>query len=327
MWKRVRPYVRSLYRIGNGIIGFIYDISRFLRYGGWRGNMNDFEQRNYNVVMVYHGLEKSLSYKNRNPTSGWNNAYTLFGLLRTAKKSSEIGYHDKAGKQILEKFINLPENTNNEKASLIKNQIDSFHFKSDTEHGAMNYSLMDYRKGILENPEHFFNSRYSLREFKDQIVAEEIIERAVKLAMKTPSVCNRQPWSVYHTSDKEVKDIVLSYQAGNKPFGKDIPNLMIVSMDLMAFFSGNEHYQHWIDGGLFSMSLMYAFHSLGVATCALNWSQTPKNDRELRKLVNIKPNHTIIMILAVGYPDENNKVCVSARRPIEEVFVKLEKII
>ena len=40
---------------------------------------------------------------------------------------------------------------------------------------------------------------------------------------------------------------------------------------------------------------------------------------------NIKDNYTIIMILAVGYADKNNKVCASNRRPMEEVFFELEK--
>jgi hypothetical protein len=39
---------------------------------------------------------------------------------------------------------------------------------------------------------------------------------------------------------------------------------------------------------------------------------------------DIKDNHTIIMVLAVGYPDENNIVCASTRRPIEEVYQELE---
>jgi nitroreductase len=72
------------------------------------------------------------------------------------------------------------------------------------------------------------------------------------------------------------------------------------------------------------MSLIYAFHSIGVATCALNWSAKPKNDLELRKKLNIEDNHTIIMVLAVGYPDKVNKVCASTRRPVKEVYRELE---
>jgi nitroreductase len=73
------------------------------------------------------------------------------------------------------------------------------------------------------------------------------------------------------------------------------------------------------------MSIIYALHSLGIASCCLNWSQLPKNDLRFRHSLEIKNNHTVIMMLAIGYPDENNNVCVSARRPFNEVFTKLEK--
>jgi nitroreductase len=311
----------------NALRYFMYDYKRYLKYSGYKSDFNDDELRNYNSVMVYHGLEKSLSYKERNPNSGWRNAYQLLDLLKYAEKNNSFGYHDIASLQVLEKFINLPENKNDKRMKEIKNILNKYSkyiSNSNENHGVFEYSYEDYRKGILKNPEDFFYSRYSLREFKDEIVKDEDIQRAVRLAMKTPSVCNRQGWGIYHTSKQDIKNIVLKYQEGNKPFGEKIPNLMIVTADLKAFFSPEEHYQYWIDGGLLSMSLIYAFHSIGVATCALNWSAKPKNDLELRKKLNIKDNHTIIMVLAVGYPDENNIVCASTRRPIEEVYQELE---
>jgi len=299
---------------------------RYFKYSGLKSDFLDNELRNYNSVMLYHGLEKSLSYKQRNQNSGWRNTYQILDLLKMAKQTEKFGYHDIASIQVLENFINLPENINDKRSKKIKDTLKSYeHLISKDIHGIFKYSSQDFKKGILDNPEDFFYSRYSLREFKDTIVKIEDIQRAIKLAMKTPSVCNRQAWGIYHTSKQEIKDIVLHYQQGNKPFGEKIPNLIIVTTDLKAFFSPDEHYQHWIDGGLLSMSLMYAFHSIGVATCALNWSAKPKNDLKFRKKLKIKNNHTIIMILALGYPDENNKVCASARRPIEEVFFELEK--
>ncbi|EJF07460.1 nitroreductase [Thiovulum sp. ES] len=325
MWRLIRPYIRNLYRMLNALRYFIYDYKRYLKYSGFKSDFGDDELRNYNSVMVYHGLEKSLSYKERNQNSGWKNAYQILDLLKEASKTTRFGYHDIASLQVLEKFINLPENINDKRAVKINEEIKKYkQFKSNENHGAFEYTNQDYKKGVLENPEQFFFSRYSLREFKNKIVKHEDINRAVKLAMKTPSVCNRQAWGIYHTSKQEIKDVVLKYQHGNKPFGVKIPNLIIVTTDLKAFFSADEHYQHWIDGGILSMSLMYAFHSIGIATCALNWSAKPKNDLELRNKINIKDNHTIIMVLAVGYPDETNKVCASTRRPTEEVYQELE---
>jgi nitroreductase len=330
-WKLIRNYlqnisfIRHTHRILTGLLGFMYDYKRFLVYGGWQDNMNDREQRNYKQVIYYHRLEKSLSFKARNSTSGWNDVNILLNLLNIARQSGSIGYHDKASKQVVAKFIELPENINLERSQLIKTELAKFDFNSNDIHGAQEYSLSDFNKGKLDKPEDFFLTRYSLREFQDKTVSDEMIHRAVRLAMKTPSVCNRQAWHIYHTGDKAVKNRVLRYQNGNRHFGENIPNLLVVTTDLKAFFSASEHYQHWIDGGLLSMSLMYAFHSLGIATCALNWSQSPNNDKLLRKAVKIKPNHTIIMLIAIGYPDENNKVCLSARRPFEEIYSILEE--
>lgn len=327
MWQIIRPYIRNLYRMLLALKFFIYDYIRFLKYGGWKADMSDLELRNYNIAMVYHGLEKSLSYKQRNQNSGWRNAFQIIDLLLIAQQNNNIGFHDKKAKKVLEAFLNLPENLNDERAMAIKNKLLAIEIdepNDEQSYGYIEYSDNDFKKGILQNPEEFFFSRYSLREFKDELVSDEEIKKAIALTMKTPSVCNRQAWGIYHSSKKDVKDIVLTYQYGNKPFGENIPNLIVITTDLKAFFSPDEHYQHWIDGGLLSMSLMYALHSIGIASCALNWSAKPKNDKAIRKYLNIKPNHTIIMVLAVGYPNYKNKVCASPRRPIEEVYTELE---
>lgn len=324
VWKKIRPQIRNFYRIVNGLSGFIYDFKRFLFYGGWREDLTDPEIRNYNSVMAYHGLEKSLSYRNRNPTSGWGNAERVFLRLKIANSTGQLGYHDKAAKQVLVKFLSLPSNLGLDRSNEILAVINTMNFESNEEHGAKEHPISSYKKGVLENPEDFFFSRYSLREFSKNVVGDDIIKRAIKLAMKTPSVCNRQAWHIFHSNDSETIKKALYYQNGNKPFGDKLTNLMIVSTDLKAFFAGSEHYQHWIDGGLFSMSIIYALHSLGVASCPLNWSQTPKVDKEIRKVINIKPNQTIIMMIAVGYPDESNRVCSSTRRPLNEVLSNLE---
>lgn len=320
----IRRILRGIYRTFNGLNGFTYDFFRFLAYGGWREDLHDTEVRNYNSMMAYHGLEKSLSYKKRNPNSGWSNAERVFYRLKVANTLETKGYHDKAGKQVLLKFLQLPENSGKPRALEMLAELAHMNFDSPDVHGAIPLSEESYRKGILEDPEGFFFSRYSLREFRKGAVDEALIKRAVKLAMKTPSVCNRHAWHVYHSSDPLKIKTALKYQNGNRPFGDKVPNLMIVTTDLKAFFSGWEHYQHWIDGGLFSMSLMYAFHSLGLASCPLNWSQTPKADKAFRKAIKIKPNHTVIMMMAIGYPDEENTVCSSSRRPLEEIYNQIE---
>ncbi|AYN66092.1 nitroreductase [Euzebyella marina] len=322
----LRQKVRSVYRLIEGLKGFLYDYKRFFLYGGWKEDLYEYETRNYNLAMAYHGLEKSLSYKRRDPKSGWSNAERVIFRLKIAKKTKEFGYHDVAASQVLYKFLTLPANKDNPRGKEMLSFLETLDLFSSETHGSIEKTNLDFAQGQIPNPESFFLSRYSLREYRpNQIVDIETVERVIRLAMKTPSVCNRQEWHVYHSDTRETIDLALKFQNGNKPFGNKIPNLFIVTTDLKAFFAGSEHYQHWIDGGLFSMSIMYALHSIGLASCPLNWSQTPKADKAIRKALDIKDSHTIMMMIGFGYPDKDNKVCSSTRRPINEVLSNLQK--
>lgn len=320
MWKRVRVYGRVL----NALLGFFYDFKRYVRFSAWKADMQDDDLRNYHMAKIYHSLEKSLSFTERRKDSGWGNAYLVLELVQIAERKKRYGYHDRAGLRVLKDFINHPDNYDCQRAKDIREQIGNLVWESNDVHGAITFNRNDFGKGKLQDPEGFFLSRYSLREFDEKAVALEDVERAIALAMKTPSVCNRQAWHVYHTAKPSVIKGALSHQHGNRGFGDSVPNLIIITVDLKAFMPGQEHYQHWIDGGLFSMSLIHAFHSLGIASCCLNWSQSPRNDQKMRSEFKVEPHHTIIMMLAFGYPANKNTVCASKRRPLKEIYSELK---
>ncbi|MFJ2363727.1 nitroreductase family protein [Pseudomonas sp. NPDC087697] len=320
----VKIYARTLL----AGFGFLYDLSRYVRYSGWRSSLSSVEARNYYMVKVYHTLEKSLSFTNRKPGSGWAGANALIKALEQSFMLNGTGYHDLVAITVLKKFAEAEKAHQPEKtAELIKRlvkveslskQTIPFYYNS----GAINRAKTEFNKGRLITPEDFFLSRYSLREFSDAAISAEELNRALEMAMKSPSACNRQSWHVYHL-DGELAQHALAFQDGNRGFGHKIKDLLIVTTDLRAFVSPRERYQHWIDGGMFSMSLILALHSIGIASCCLNWSQSGRADINFRKVIKISPQHTVMMMLAIGYPNEQNTVCASPRRPLEEVYTKL----
>ncbi len=315
--------IKPLGRMVKAAHGFLYNFIRYCLYSNAKQNVVDSKKRNYISVKIYHTLEKSMSYKNRSSSHGWTAAFMLMEHCKAINASKNIGYHDKIALSVLKDFIDLEGNVDRPEAEQILSEIEEFDFLSDEDCGSHLLSRDEMTTGKLELPESFFLSRFSLREFSPVVVEDDIIEKAISLAMKTPSACNRQPWYIYHIADPEIKKAALKLQTGNAGFGDRIPNLLVIAADLNAFIPGQEHYQHWIDGGMFSMSTIYALHSLGVASCCLNWSQTPGADKSLRKIVNIQGSHSIIMMLAVGWPDEENLVCVSPRRPFNEIYKKI----
>jgi nitroreductase len=319
--------IRKLKKYGRLItsgLGFIYDYSRFIKFSGWGNDLGDHMVRGYHIVKIYHALEKSMSYTNRDPKHGWSSAFLLLDVLKKSSHLNSFIFNELVGAEVLLKFINLPENRNTDKAREIRRELSAIPFQENKNGGVMEYGRSALYRGKINKPEDFFLSRFSLREFKNESIDIHTVMRAISLAVKAPSVCNRQPWHIYHTDKREVIDRALALQSGNRGFGHLIPNLAVITTDLKAFMPGNEHYQHWIEGGIISMSLIHAFHSLGVASCCLNWSQSPGNDKKLRKILAIEDSHTVIMMLAYGLPCKTNKVCVSDRRPVEEYQTELE---
>jgi nitroreductase len=171
----------------------------------------------------------------------------------------------------------------------------------------------------------FFESRRSIRDFSNEVVSTDLIEQAVKMAMHTPTVCNRQAIKTYAFTEKKSRELVLSCQSGNAGFGHQSQAALIVTVDRACFFTAGERNQCWIDGGLFSMSIVYALHSLGLGSCCLNWSVTKKQDKHLRSKVDIKDSEAVIMMIAVGHLKPKFKVAKSSRKSIDN-YLSFENI-
>lgn len=319
---RLKRAIRPLHNLLWALHGFAYDFSRFVRYSGWRGHA-DHRKRDYKAVKTYHQLEKSLSFRQRRASSGWEAAGNLVSLLgRSGAVGVERGYHETVGIKVLRDFATRAEGGGD-----TARRVDAFlqQVSQDSkEGGVIELDAGQLLAGRLDDPEKFFLSRHSVRDFRPDPVPHALLERAVTLAMKTPSVCNRQAWHVYQMDARASIDRALALQNGNRGFGHEVPCLLIITADLRAFDTHGERFQHWVDGGLFAMSLSLALHSLGLASCFLNWSRGARDDRRLRKVVALDGAHTVITMMAVGYARESLKVCYSARRPVQSILTFLD---
>ena len=168
--------------------------------------------------------------------------------------------------------------------------------------------------------ERFVNTRYSVRNFSTDPVDLKQIEKAVEIAQKTPSVCNRQPSKVYVYQNKKEQEKILKYQNGNAGFGDTANLILIVTTDLKDFRGIIERNQVYVEGGLYSMSLMYALHAAGLGTCPLNLTMTNEKESQLKNAADIPESEIPIMMIAVGYIPEEIKVAESPRRKAKEVM-------
>jgi nitroreductase len=175
---------------------------------------------------------------------------------------------------------------------------------------------LDYDEEFFKQ---FVESRHSCRDYLNQQVESNEINKAIKLAIQAPSVCNRQHWKVNIFSG-EKKEELLALQNGNAGFTANIPNLAVISSELSAFYNEDERNQPYTDGGIFAMNLMYAFHSLGISSCALNWCNSFVNEKKLYKLGYIDESEAVIMFIAFGYANPEGVYAKSPRSDSSEFY-------
>lgn len=306
---RMRFNVLNMYR---------YDIMRFFTYAYDINKSFSEDNLRSKITFHYHAIEKGLTNSNIRLGFG-KTAFTE--LFWTMDQFIEYGYSTndsrfqsaisviksyidlhKAGNfpinNIETKYINYSKFINNERVNSGGYKI----FKKDE---LPQFCLLGFKE-LSQN-------RFSVRDFGNEVISDDRIFSSIEIATKTPSVCNRQAWKVYLIkSNSKVKE-VLRIQGGFSNNGENLQSLILVTSDKQYMNNGQERNQTYIDGGLFTMSLLYALESENIASCTLNASFNLTQEREIRKLLGIGFSQDLISFIAIGSYPEVFRVAVSPR--------------
>lgn len=301
---------------------FISDFARFFKCSGTFRSSGDREAARALLSIESHCIEKALSLKETRAGFGVPKVLRLIASLDSYLRKYGPDSTSAGVLKALDAYVDFQEANGGAdeavRAGLTALKEPTPGFNSDG--GALDVS----REQLMPPPgfdfDAFAKSRYSIRNFAPGRIEPELISEAVRRAMKTPSVCNRQPWRVHaFLSDGERKR-VLSHQVGNVGFGESAGAILVVTSPLADFFGAGERSEPFVDGGLFSMSLVYALHSLGLGSCCLNICSKNKQADSLRADCGIPGDEVLIMMIAVGHIPDRLKVAVSPRQSVENIL-------
>jgi len=273
------------------------------------------------IVFHYHSLEKGLSNINLRLGFGQSALNELFIALEEYKSKrydiSDIQFQ--TGISTIMEYIRL-HNKNNYEVSSIEERLNALITHSDSEYGG----VKKYAKKIIldkrtSNFADLSQHRFSVRDFSEEPVDIKLINQALEIAMKTPSVCNRQPWNAYVIKNQELRENILKVQGGLNGFGNNVDTLIMVTSNNLYLAGIEERNQGFVDGGLFSMTLIYALGYVGLATCVLNASFDKKRDLNIRTKLGIPEQENIILFIAVGHYPDTFKVPKSKRNSFESI--------
>ena len=319
--KARRNALKRIARIG--LVNYLYDWRRFSTYFNSSENLSRMqkEQAKSHLLRTMHSLEKGMALPDPRPGFGKEKALKLYSDAVEYKKRFGSGTVYFFSMSVLKTYFEFQRDRGVTIAELDMDelQIDDL----QVEVGVKRQDRADVWKKSRLDFRGFVESRSSVRIFTGDVIPEERLIEAIDIARKSPSVCNRACARAYYTNDRKLMDRMLSAQQGNSGFGHLAGGLVVVTADNRAFYKTGERNQGWVDGGLFAMTLNYAFHSMGYGVCMLNWSKSMYDDARFRRSFGIPEELSIVMLMAVGHLPDTFVVAASPRRPVSTFAIPL----
>ena len=162
-------------------------------------------------------------------------------------------------------------------------------------------------------------SRHSIRWFDGRTVSRDLVDKAVILAGQAPSACNRQPFEFRLIDDQDLLKKVAAIPMGIVGYEDNIPMLAVIVGKLDSFFDERDRHLIYIDGSLAAMSFVLALQSLGLSTCCINWPDIQGKDQEMSTALNLEVYERPVMLVAIGYRDEDALVPYSQKKNIDQL--------
>jgi nitroreductase len=172
-------------------------------------------------------------------------------------------------------------------------------------------------ENVYESLQSIVEGRRSVRWFNNTPVDRAVVDRAVQIAMESPTACNRQPYRFLIFDEPEAVHAVASVPMGTAGYEHQLRGVIVVVGDLSAFFDERDRHLIYIDSSLATMGLILGLESQGVSTCCINWPDIPAKDVRMRELIGLRSFEKVVMLVAYGYRDEHGLVPFSQKKPLD----------
>ena len=306
----------------------LYDMARYLRHSPPpRSRARERRRLEALLFLHFHKIEKTLSLPSPPRPFGTSYLGELLDLLdqwqRTIGDPLAVAFRGAEG--ALRQYRDVTGTELSREFPALAARLDRFlatqGCEGETNGGSRRLTAAEFRAASGNGAfERLAAARHSVRHFSPEPVSEEAVTRAVRIAQRTPSVCNRQAWRVHVYSSPADKEAVLRTQDGNAGFGHEAARVLLVTGDARAYVTSGERHQAYVDGGMFAMSLVYALQAEGIASCCLNLCNYFFQDVAVHRVCRIPAWELPIMMIAIGHPPPEFGVAASPRRDVDEVL-------
>lgn len=165
--------------------------------------------------------------------------------------------------------------------------------------------------------------RHSIRDFKAGEVSLEALKKAIELAYRCPTACNRQGVRTYVISG-EKKNALNDWVAGVGGFAEKVDKFIIIT-GKVSEYRDDEQFQYAISASIFAGYLSITLQTEGIGACII---QRPillcKKWKKLQKEFNIPSDEQIVLMLGIGILKDEYRVPVSHRLSVDKLVTMIE---
>lgn len=310
LFLKLVPYMLSEY----------WKFSKHVARCGMSKNPNKFLT---DILMTTHAVEKAFSLDNKRKGFGVKKIVSLTNNIQ--KYIRKYGFSEKLNVSValIKSYLDFQKKDGFKNEALddvsdkLTEIIKQYHI-SDEMLKEAGFLLKSKTQMIADTHVDFAklaNNRYSFRHFSNVDVPCDIIKKALDIAKKSPSACNRQAYRV-HVFSGDDKDAILKLQGGANSFYKEANKAILITGDMNRYFTTEMHLPY-VDGSLFAMSLIYALTSLGIASIPLTMGRKLHVLNDIHKQLNVPENEAPVILIAIGnYPDKA-EVSLSHRNEVD----------
>lgn len=323
MDRRKLHYIKELLNI---TLGFISDYRKYCKWNYSNPHLNEQFAYEARILRQTHVIEKGLSLSNIKLGFGQEKIKELLSLLDNYEKRGfpTDGMPYKNAIATLNAYMRKQKELGFDNEELYKTICGFAISEAElNESGVKHITLKELKKLEESSFPDFFNSRHSIRQFSTQKVSYNDIYKAVELARRAPTACNRQACKVYYYEDPLINKNIGQLIPGNSGFENQIQNYLVITANISSFYDSFERNQMYIEAGIFSLAVVQSLHYFNIASCILQNGETRKREKQIRKVCsNIPENEEIMLFIAIGYYKEEFDYAVSRRREVDQILVK-----
>lgn len=272
------------------------------------------------LMIDSHVIEKGITMPGRRLGFGYERVSRIISLCNYCiKLYGDSSVEIQSTLKVLEQYADLHKKERFEIKKEIKDGITNLlkYKKIDTK--PCYEATVDQFFAPTKDFNEFAHQRHSLRWYSKEVVPNDLIEKVVELAMTAPSACNRQSIKVYVISSEAKIRQVLDLQEGNRGFGEHACKLLCVTSDMRCYNATHRPMAN-VDGGIFTMNLLYALHYFKIAACTLNACFNKIERKKLCSILGMDKAEFPIAFVSIGKAPDKFMVAASQRLNVKSII-------